>query len=213
MNLNDIKGIVEINGLKFDPKDILQALIEQGLKVHSLNGTLLIGRSFIDQSPDLKIGENSCSMSSYCKLYDKLNNNSGCNNKIEVSPSDIQKQLDSLSNFPSNFQPESSKAYVERIQIDNDDIDISDLFSNSAPPPTYKPFPFNDSPQDDVFETNDMGNYIEPTEMIGVSPLTKYGPSKMDIASIPKKHRGKCPKCGTTININWKFCGNCGYTT
>ena len=54
MNLNDIKGIVEIDGLKFDPKDIIRALVEQGLKVHSLNGTLLIGRSFIDQSPDLK---------------------------------------------------------------------------------------------------------------------------------------------------------------
>ena len=72
MNLNDVKGIVEIDGLKFDPKDIIRALIEQGLKVHSLNGTLLIGRSFIDQSPDIKIGKNSCSMSPYCKIFDKI---------------------------------------------------------------------------------------------------------------------------------------------
>ena len=71
MNLNEIKGIIEIGGLKFDPKDIIKELVEQGLKVHSLNGTLLIGRSFIDQSPNLKVGEESCSMSPYCKIYDK----------------------------------------------------------------------------------------------------------------------------------------------
>ncbi|MBY9000562.1 MAG: zinc ribbon domain-containing protein [Candidatus Heimdallarchaeota archaeon] len=213
MNLNDIKGIVEINGLKFNPKDILQALVEQGLKVHSLNGTLLIGRSFIDQSPELKVGDNSCTMSSYCKIYDKLNNTSTCDDGLKVSSSDMQKQLDSLGKFPSNFQPEPSRAYVERVQIDNDDIDITDLYSNSNSPHNYKPFPFNDPMPAGEFDMDEAGDYTEPTEMMGVSPLTKYGSSKMDIASIPQKHRGRCPYCGTTINVNWKFCGNCGNTT
>jgi len=214
MNLNDVKGIVEINGLKFNPKDIIRALVEQGLKVHSLNGTLLIGRSFIDQSPDIKVGEKSCSMSAYCKIYDKLHSNSTCETELFTSSSNLETQLDSLNQFPVNFQSEPNKAYVERVEVNNDDIDITNLFSNPlSQSSTYKQFPFNDVFQSDASDLNELRDYVsEPTEMMGVSPLTKYGPSKMDLASIPRKYRGKCPYCGTTININWKFCGSCGNT-
>ncbi len=214
MNLNDVKGIVEINGLKFDPKDILRALVEQGLKVHSLNGTLLIGRSFIDQSPDIKAGEKPCSMSTYCKIYDKLHSNSTCENELSTSSSTLETQLDSLNQFPVNFQLEPNKAYVERVEIDNDDIDITNLFGSPlSQSPTHKLFPFNDVSPSEASDLNELRNYeSEPTEMMGVSPLTKYGPSKMNLTSIPRKYRGKCPYCGTTININWKFCGSCGNT-
>ena len=210
MNLNNIKGIIEIDGLKFDPKDIIKALVEQGLKVHSLNGTLLIGRSFIDQSPDIKIGEESCAMSAYCKIYDKLNSGTKC--KTDLSPSPLQTQLDSFSQFPANFQAESNKAYVERIEIDNDDIDITNIFGNAPSQASkYKSLPSDTMP----FAEDNLGHlsdYIEPTEMMGLSPLTKYGPSKIDLNSIPTKYRGRCPHCGTTINVNWKFCGKCGNT-
>ncbi|MHA1463860.1 MAG: hypothetical protein ACTSVO_06870 [Candidatus Heimdallarchaeaceae archaeon] len=214
MNLNDVKGIVEINGLKFDPKEILLALVEQGLKVHSLNGTLLIGRSFIDQSPDIKVEEKSCSMSPYCKIYDKLHCNSTNETELAVSPSALTAQLDSLNQFPDNFQQEPSKAYVEKIEIDNDDIDITNLFDSSlSQSPSHKPFMFDDVPSSEGSDLGDLQDYnSEPTEMMGMSPLTKYGSSKMNLNSIPRKYLGKCPYCGTTINVNWKFCGNCGNT-
>lgn len=214
MNLNDVKGIVEINGLKFDPKDILRALVEQGLKVHSLNGTLLIGRSFIDQSPDIKIGEKSCSMSTYCKIYDKLHSNSTCETELTTSSSTLKTQLDSLNQLPVNLQSELNKAYVERVEIDNNDIDITNLFDSSfSQSHTHEPFQFNDVSQSEGSDLDELREYVsEPTEMMGVSPLTKYGPSKMNLTSVPRKHRGKCPYCGTTININWTFCGNCGTT-
>ena len=124
----------------------------------------------------------------------------------------MQTQLDSFSQFPVNFQPESNKAYVERVEIDNDDIDISDLFGNapSQSPTTYKSLPFDTMPssEDNLGQLHDYVS--KPTEMMGVSPLTKYGPSKIDLASIPKKYRGRCRNCGTIINVNWKFCGKCG---
>ena len=214
MNLNDVKGIVEINGLKFDPKDILRVLVEQGLKVHSLNGTLLIGRSFIDQSPDIKVGEKSCSMSTYCKIYDKLHSNSTCEAELSTSSSTLETQLDPLKQFPVNFQPELNKAYVERVEIDNNDIDITNLFGTPiSQSPTHEPFQFNDVSPSEGSDVDELREYVSvPTEMIGMSPLTKYGSSKMNLASIPRKYLGKCPYCGTTININWKFCGNCGNT-
>jgi hypothetical protein len=214
MNLNDVKGIVEIDGLKFDPKEILRALVEQGLKVHSLNGTLLIGRSFIDQSPDIKVGEISCSMSPYCKIYDKLHSNSTCGTESNTSSSTLKTQLDSLNQFPVDFQPELNKSYVEKIEIDNDEIDITNLFGSPLKQSsTHKPFQFNDVSPAEGSDLDELQDYIsEPIEMMGVSPLTKYGPSKMNITSIPRKYRGKCPHCGIIININWKFCGSCGNT-
>ena len=214
MNLNDVKGIIEINGLKFDPKDILRALVEQGLKVHSLNGTLLIGRSFIDQSPDIKVEEKSCSMSTYCKIYDKLHFDSTCETELTTSSSTLKTQLDSLNQSAVNLQPELNKAYVERVEIDNDDIDITNLFDSSlSQSHTHEPSQFNDVSPSEGSDLDELREYVsEPTEMMGVSPLTKYGPSKMNLTSVPRKHRGKCPYCGTTININWTFCGNCGTT-
>jgi hypothetical protein len=214
MNLNDVKGIVEIDGLKFDPKDILRALVEQGLKVHSLNGTLLIGRSFIDQSPNIQIGEKACSMSTHCKIYDKLHSNSTSEIESTTSPSTLETQFDTLNQFPVDFQHEPSKAYVERVDIDNDDIDITNLFgSSTSQSPPHKSFQFSDVSSSEGSDLDVLENYVsEPTEMMGVSPLTKYGPSKMNLASIPRKYLGKCPNCGSTININWKFCGNCGNT-
>lgn len=214
MNLNEVKGIVEINGLKFDPKDILRALIEQGLKVHSLNGTLLIGRSFIDQSPNIKVGEKTCSMSAYCKIYDKLHSNPACEIESNTSPSTLETQFDALNQLSVNFQPEPNKAYVERVDIDNDDIDITNLFGSSiSQSPPHKSYHFNDVSSSEGSDLDVLQDYVsEPTEMIGVSPLTKYGPSKMNLTSIPRKYLGKCPNCGSTININWKFCGNCGNT-
>lgn len=213
MNLNDVKGIVEIDGLKFDPKEILRALVEQGLKVHSLNGTLLIGRSFIDQSPDIKVGEISCSMSPYCKIYDRLHSNSTCGTESTTS-STLKTQLDSLNQFPVDFQSEPNKSYVEKVEIDNDDIDITNLFGSPLKQSsTHKPFQFNDVSPAKGSDLDELQDYIsEPTEMMGVSPMTKYGSSKMNITSIPRKYRGKCPHCGITINVNWKFCGSCGNT-
>ena len=212
MNLNDIKGIIEIDGMKFNPKDIIRALIDQGLKIHSVNGTLLIGRSFIEQSPGLEIESNSCPIFSHCKIYDKLRNNASSSNNLSEATSDINMAFESLNNFPSNFQPSSNKAYVDRVQINNDDMDIMDLFTQSpSQPSSYRPLSFNEHNPNNDLDIDEFGDYSSDSmEMMGVSPLTKYGPSKIDVSSIPAKHRGKCPYCGTTININWKFCGSCG---
>lgn len=214
MNLNDIKGIVEIDGLKFDPKEILRALVEQGLKVHSLNGTLLIGRTFIDQSPDLKVGEENCSMSPYCKIYDRIHSNSTKKSELNSSASELKSQIESLNQFPLNFQSDYNKNYVERVEINNEDIDIQNLFNQTSfRKPKYDRLPFEEYSMNEEDDLDGLKEYIDdPTEMIGISPLTKYGPSKIDINSIPAKYRGKCPNCGTIINVNWKFCGKCGNT-
>ncbi|MCK5409345.1 MAG: hypothetical protein KAJ30_03695, partial [Candidatus Heimdallarchaeota archaeon] len=73
MNLSDIKGVIEINGESYDPKDILKALMAQGLKIRPLNGSLLVGRTFIDPSPNIQTSNISCPISNHCKIFDRVN--------------------------------------------------------------------------------------------------------------------------------------------
>ena len=205
MNLSEIKGIIEINGETYDPKSLLQALIDQGLKIHALNGSLLIGRTFIDPSPGLSYKTDSCPIESHCKIFDKL--------KLNTLPKDneidIQESLN--SSFPtldlfSSSQVSNDRAYVDKIQVDNSAVDVLDLFSDSSPDN------LNDLFEDDDYSMRkDKSDRKRTTEMIGISSLTRYGnSSRINYEKIPIKMRGKCHYCSSIVNINWKYCACCG---
>ena len=195
MNLNDIKGVIEINGESYDPKMVLKALIDQGLKIHPLNGTLLVGRTFIDATPNLQQGSIACPFIEQCKIFDRL--------LPQNSSANTSSEYNSVENYsPSNYSsdsPDSSidRFYTDPIQIDIDDIDITSLFSDTPNEPS---------------KHEDYNNLdTDPTEMVGLSPVTRYGKvSKIQESSIPEEYRGRCPNCKSVVNIMWMFCGNCG---
>jgi len=205
MNLSEIKGIIEINGELYDPKSLLQALIDQGLKIHTLNGSLLIGRTFIDPSPGLSYKTGSCPIESHCKIFDKL--------KFNASPEENELgNQDSLnSSFPildlfSSSKVSNDRSYVDKIHVDNSAVDIQDLFSD----PSFDNLDvlFED---DEYNVRKEKSDRKKPTEMIGISSLTRYGhSSRINYEKIPTKMRGICNYCSSIVNINWKYCACCG---
>lgn len=205
MNLNEIKGIIEINGESYDPKSLLQALIDQGLKIHALNGSLLIGRTFIDPSPGLKYKTDSCPIESHCKIFDQLKLSTVPKQNELNNHDDLESSFPSLDLFSSS-KISNNRAYVDKIQVDNSSIDIQDLFSDSS-------FDNLDSLlEDSEYRTQkDKSDRKSKTEMIGISSLTRYGnSSRINYEKIPSKMRGKCHYCSSIVNINWKYCACCG---
>ena len=207
MNLGDIKGIIEINGESYDPKEVLRALLEQGLKIHPLNGSLLIGRTFIDPAPNLEFRSKSCPISTHCKIFEKLNLS-----KEETTDSSLTSydpDFDSQSpSSPSQSPP--NRSYTDPVQMDIDNMDIQSFFSESSIEETVLPY---DEPQNSsVLRPNIIDNLEpEPDEMMGVSPVTKYGESmNIDVSHIPLEYKGRCPYCKSVVNMKWKFCGTCG---
>ena len=205
MNLSDIKGIIEINGELYDPKEVLKALLEQGLKIHPLNGSLLIGRTFIDPSPNLEFKSISCPISNHCKIFDQLNLS-----KVELTDSTLSSyNIDLDTNSMSNQSP-PNRFYSDSVQMDINDMDIQSLFSESSIRDTMEQYNNN---QRSSTQKSSLLNSIEPepTEMMGVSHLTKYGESNpIDTSHIPHEYKKKCPYCKSVVNMNWKFCGTCG---
>ncbi|MCE7742446.1 MAG: zinc ribbon domain-containing protein [Candidatus Heimdallarchaeota archaeon] len=206
MNLSDIKGIIEINGESYDPKSVLKALLDQGLKIHPLNGSLLIGRTFIDAAPNLQYGSTTCPISDHCKIYDKL-----YPQKLdETNPSEYSSNQSSPSvNATSDSsQTSSDRFYTDPIRIDIDDIDITNLFSDSTIGAQSV-----DDIEEDIFLNPDFGRELDsdPTEMVGLSPVTRYGrTSHIQESTVPSEYRGRCPFCNSIVNIKWKYCGSCG---
>ncbi|MCG3216284.1 MAG: hypothetical protein KAS63_06170 [Candidatus Heimdallarchaeota archaeon] len=203
MNIEEIKGIIEVNGTTFDPKVVLQALLDQGMKIHTVNGSLLIGRTFIDPSPNLHTDSISCPIIDYCKVYEKLNS--------ETS-SKKEKTMDEITDFPSldifsSLQSEGNRVYVDKIEVNDDDINIQNLSSLFDDPSTA----FDKSGFDAKFNTNKRVNSdVNTSEMMGFAPLTRSGSSGIMSSKIPQKLRGECPHCSSTINVNWKYCACCG---
>ena len=113
MNLSDIKGIIEINGESFDPRDILQAILNQGLKVHSVKGSLLIGRTFIDPSPNLTPDLSPCPIVDHCKIYDKVRNESNPNSTDTILD-ELDSDFSSLDIFKPSVSDSSEENFKER---------------------------------------------------------------------------------------------------
>ena len=198
MNLNDIKGVIEIKGESYDPKEVLKALLAQGLKIHPLNGSLLVGRTFIDPSPNIQTKASTCPISDHCKIYDRLGDELKNDEDEEFSSYDLDR--DSSSN----------RTYVDPLDIDMENYNVKDLFSEQS----YRTSSAQiDSIDNETLLEDDFDNDFsqEPTEMIGMSPVTRYGvSSNIDLSDIPAKYRGKCPNCKSIINVRWKYCGRCG---
>jgi hypothetical protein len=207
MNLNDIKGIIEINGESYDPKAVLKALLDQGLKIHPLNGSLLIGRTFVDSAPKLQYGSKTCPISDQCKTYDRLN----FKNLEATQTADFDFDQNPYPSNPSQNQTDKSSVdrfYTDPIRLDLDDIDITDLFSETPE--------IASSSEEFEGDFNLDSNYrrdldSDPAEMMGLSPVTRYGrASNIQESTIPPEHRSRCPECQSIVNIKWRFCGSCG---
>jgi hypothetical protein len=208
MNLNDIKGVIEIQGESYDPRIILQAILDQGLKIQMSNGSLLVGRTFIDPSTNLAPESSPCPILDHCKIYDKLRYETIGENSSHHSSMDLESSFSSLDLFSSSSN-ESNRAYRDRIEVNDDDIDIRNLFADPAS---------NDLASE---IDNDFSFHYDPdaksrvsfdsSEMIGLSSPTRYGKTSVKPTKIPPNLRGGCPGCKTTININWKHCPFCGY--
>ena len=212
MNLNDIKGTIEINGEFYNPKDVFKSLIEQGIKIHPLNGSLLIGRTFVDPSSNLTHNiHQPCPFINNCKIYDKLNINMNLQHSNNSFSSALKDDFNSFNNLSNSSQsPPSNKSYVDPIQLNNDDIDIRDLFTES--------FEYDNLPQSNADINESLFNSTlqkngdnTPEMMMGISSVTKYGnKSKINPLNIPSENQGRCPNCQSIINIRWIYCGNCG---
>lgn len=210
MNLSDIKGIIEINGESYDPKEVLRALLEQGLKIHPLNGSLLIGRTFIDPSPNLEFRSQSCPISTHCKIFEKLNLSKKeiTNSLLTSYDINLDSQSPNLTSSPSQSPP--NRFYTDPVQMDINNMDIQSLFSESSIGETVLPY---DEHQNSSFLRTSLIDNLEPepAEMMGVSPVTKYGESmNIDVSHIPFEYKGRCPYCKSVVNMKWKFCGTCG---
>ncbi len=208
MNLNDIKGVIEIQGETYDPRTIIQAILDQGLKIRMSNGSLLVGRTFIDPSANLTPESSPCPILDHCKIYDKLKHDFAIENSPNLSSLDLDSSFTSLDLF-SSAPNESNRTYRDRIDVSDEDIDIRNLFadptSQESPSSMVDDFNFQydtDAPSKAPFESS---------EMIGLSSPTRYGTPRGKPTKIPPDLKGGCPGCKATININWKHCPFCGY--
>ena len=204
MNLNEIKGIIEVNGKTYDPKALLQAILDQGMKIRAVNGSLLIGRTFIDPSPGLHSDSASCPIIDHCKIFDKLSLEAAY---LADNSADLSADFPSLDIFPS-IQSDQRRSYVDRIEVNDEDLSIQNLSSLFDDPSSL----YDDQNTSTQYNMNrkDLSD-IDSREMVGHSQLTRYGPSThIKPSKIPLKFRGKCPQCSSTINIKWKYCACCG---
>ena len=204
MNLNDIKGIIEVNGKTYDPKVLLQAILDQGMKIRAVNGSLLIGRTFIDPSPGLHSDSASCPIIDHCKIFDKLSLEAAY---LADNSADLSTDFPSLDIFPS-IQSDQRRSYVDRIEVNDEDLSIQNLSSLFDDPSSL----YEDQHSNTQYNMNrkDLSD-IDSTEMVGHSQLTRYGhSSRIESSKIPAKLRGTCHQCSSTINIRWKYCACCG---
>ncbi|MHA1668505.1 MAG: hypothetical protein ACTSUR_07600 [Candidatus Heimdallarchaeaceae archaeon] len=205
MNLNDVRGFVEINGVRFDSKALIKALMEQGLKIHPVNGSLLVGRIFIDPSPAVDLNDKSCPIVDHCKIFDNLKSAS-----YEQHKSYLQENKNTM--FPSldyfGSEGNKDKNYIEKIDVYDEEFTIQDIFtetSDNIKTGNIKPNYNWDH------EKQNLENYsTSGSKMIGLSPVTHYGNSKINSSKIPPSLRGKCLGCGSIVNIEWKHCAVCG---
>ena len=208
MNLNDIKGVIEIQGETYDPRAILQAILDQGLKIQMTNGSLLVGRTFIDPSANLPHESSPCPIIDHCKIYDKVKYDSVTGNTPHLSSLDLESNFSSLDPFSSSPN-EPSRTYRDRIEVNDEDIDIRNLFADTAPHESTSNLNDDFDFQYDM-DTNPKTSF-ESSGMIGLSSPTRYGTPRIKPTKIPTNLKGGCPGCKNTININWKHCPFCGY--
>ena len=212
MNLNNIKGVIEINGKKYDPKDVFKVLIENRLKFDVVNDSLLIGRNFIDSSPNLNYETNSCQLSRMCKFYDSSNNKD--NYKKIVSQMENSELLKNTQNtfFPFSKSLETSKAYIDDIEIDEGSLNIQSVINSETNSSDYRNNVIN---SDSLYSSE----HAEPDtkRMLGFSSVSKSGyedqnyKPMLNADDIPLSQRSFCKNCGKIIDVDWRHCGVCGH--
>ncbi|MHA1686318.1 MAG: zinc-ribbon domain-containing protein [Candidatus Heimdallarchaeaceae archaeon] len=205
MNLNKIKGNIEINNLSFDPKDIINALIEQGIPVELSEDILLIGKKVISSRTDLVSG-GYCQIAKVCRYY--------------KAPPITKKSIDNLSvegvENDTNLKPQygidtQQNIYIEEIPVDDllspvGNYSENKFSSSKVSPNVARPL----LPKGD-------NRYNSPT-MRGVSIPSHHGISSYGFNHITrssymedKSESSYCANCHKKVKREWTFCGYCGY--
>ncbi|MHA2357684.1 MAG: hypothetical protein ACXABK_02810, partial [Candidatus Heimdallarchaeaceae archaeon] len=160
---------------------------------------------FIDPSPNLTIESSPCPILDHCKIYDKVKNDS-----ISKSTDSILNELDSSFSSLDIFKPsvsDSNRTYVDRITVNDDDINMMNLFNEPSFDDIVDSLPSDDDSFGDSYDSKNSKN------MIGLSSLTRYGSkSQIKTSQIPSNLRSRCLNCSSIISIKWKYCAVCGHS-
>ncbi|MHA1116667.1 MAG: zinc-ribbon domain-containing protein [Candidatus Heimdallarchaeaceae archaeon] len=197
MNLEQVKGVIEIAGVKFSAAQLIESLVDQGFSVSFNNGNLRIGQRFL--KPELFIDEEykTCPIIDICKKYDEIIKDA--KRKIQFPQYINNKELIEKSACRSkNFNQGTiikDEIYEDNINLDDEIFDYPSLKKSS--------FGFSDKEQEASPLTYEQGKtFTEPREMIGVGTLTFGRPLSSNGTT--------CSKCGAIVNEGWQYCGKCG---
>lgn len=199
MTINQIKGSIEINGLIFDPKEILYAIIEQNIPIELTDNGIIIGNSLIQSKKGIEDNHQDCPFLQIFKNYGER--------KPEFLKKDITKPNNKL-NFNPIHNANQHVPIIEEIPADDfflpsdrrDNIDDILQMPNSA--------------RD--YNRDHIDGYPKHT-MKGISIPTHHGRTRDHYDTFDNStnagisHTTYCPNCHKSVDSNWTFCGHCGY--
>jgi hypothetical protein len=132
------------------------------------------------------------------------------NDSISKSTDSILNELDSSFSSLDIFKPsvsDSNRTYVDRITVNDDDINMMNLFNEPSFDDIVDSLPSDDDSFGDSYDSKNSKN------MIGLSSLTRYGSkSQIKTSQIPSNLRSRCLNCSSIISIKWKYCAVCGHS-
>jgi len=208
MSLDSIKGYIEINGVRYDAKEIIKKLQEQGITIGVDRGLLFLGKEVIRPSTSEESNSEVCPFISACKIYDQFKNKLQ-NKKERNDTSKASNHVSTMVEPPiikSNPQfaihndviPLNNKEIVIPLQQERKEMDLT-----------------LDFPQQPSYDTSRVN---EPVFMKALNPETKYIPSitksayktNKSVKAIPLHLQTICPYCFKIVSKEWTFCGHCG---
>ena len=197
MSLDQVKGVIEIAGVKFSASQLIKSLIDQGFSVSFNNGNLRVGQRFLKPEPFIDEEYKTCPIIDICKKYDEIIKDA--KRKIQFPQYINNKELIEKSACrPKKYE----QGTIIKDEIYEDNINIDDEIFD-YPPLKKSPLGFSDKKQKAPSLAYEQGNtFTEPKEMIGIGTLTFGRPLS--------SNRTTCSKCGAIVNEGWQYCGKCG---
>ncbi|MHA1303055.1 MAG: hypothetical protein ACTSQE_00490 [Candidatus Heimdallarchaeaceae archaeon] len=214
MNLDQIKGIIEIDGKKFDGAQIFAALIDQGFSVSYKNGVLRIGRALIEPNNNFEEEYKICPIVDNCKTYEKIMRTINEKAKTFLSGIDLQKKNTPNPSTIPTYQHVKTKSierfYEDDIELNKDELIYQNIGLRFSLDDIQREV---DTILDGSYGNNDVKfQDPDPIRMVGVGTLTYAGPNlgSQRRKVIPERTKNKCPFCDTTVDSAWTYCGTCG---
>ncbi len=221
MIIDDIKGVIEINGTKFDAKDVLRAISKQW-KISYEDELLAIGKITIAPSENPLHMDGYCQVAECCKIYEKYHSQRTKGNYMDLKPPSTHNSLNEnvdlgLDGYDSiRYGQKETRTTEERISIDDSELTYIDIGREKNIPNGYQNSPKTTMNNVNYFKEQniiDYGNDIIPTpkDMNSIRFITLSGPNgRIDVEKIPYKNRTGCIKCGSVVDSRWKYCPVCG---